>query len=65
VFRRLLTELEDGVVVLEAGDCDGTCRLIEQHPDLDLVLFDLRLPGAAQPLLQSEPRSQELAYILP
>jgi DNA-binding NarL/FixJ family response regulator len=45
-FRHLLTELEGGVVVLEAGDCDGACRLIEQHPDLDLVLLDLRLPGA-------------------
>ena len=45
-FRHLLTELEGGVVVLEAGDCDGACRLIEQHPDLDLALLDLRLPGA-------------------
>jgi DNA-binding NarL/FixJ family response regulator len=45
-FRHLLTELEGSVVVLEAGDCDGACQLIEQHPDLDLVLLDLRLPGA-------------------
>lgn len=45
-FRHLLTELEDGMVVLEAGDCDSACQLIAQHPDLDLVLLDLRLPGA-------------------
>lgn len=45
-FRHLLTELERDVVVLEAGDCDSACRLIEQLPDLDLVLLDLRLPGA-------------------
>jgi DNA-binding NarL/FixJ family response regulator len=45
-FRHLLAELEPGVTVLEAGDCDGTCRLIEQNHDLDLVLLDLRLPGA-------------------
>jgi DNA-binding NarL/FixJ family response regulator len=45
-FRHLLAELEPGVAVLEAGDCDSACRLIEQNPDLDLVLLDLRLPGA-------------------
>lgn len=45
-FRHLLTELEGDMVVLEAGDCDSACRLIAQHPDLDLVLLDLRLPGA-------------------
>jgi DNA-binding NarL/FixJ family response regulator len=45
-FRHLLTELDPGVTVLEAGDGDGACRLIAQHPDLDLVLLDLRLPGA-------------------
>jgi DNA-binding NarL/FixJ family response regulator len=44
-FRHLLTELNPDVTVLEAGDCDGTCRLVEQHPDLDLLLLDLRLPG--------------------
>ncbi len=45
-FRHLLGDLYPGLTVLEAGDCDGACGLIEQHPDLDLVLLDLRLPGA-------------------
>lgn len=44
-FRHLLAELKCGVTVLEAADCDVACRLIEQHPDLDLLLLDLRLPG--------------------
>jgi DNA-binding NarL/FixJ family response regulator len=45
-FRHLLTELKRGVTVLEAGDCDSACRVVAEHPDLDLLLLDLRLPGA-------------------
>jgi DNA-binding NarL/FixJ family response regulator len=45
-FRHLLADLDRDVVVLEAGDCDSACQLIARHPDLDLVLLDLRLPGA-------------------
>lgn len=44
-FRHLLAELDRDAVVLEAGDCAGTHRLLEEHPDVDLVLLDLRLPG--------------------
>ncbi|MCX7144006.1 MAG: response regulator transcription factor [Proteobacteria bacterium] len=44
-FRHLLAELKVGVTVLEAADCDVAFGLIEQHPDLDLLLLDLRLPG--------------------
>jgi DNA-binding NarL/FixJ family response regulator len=44
-FRHLLTGLVGGATVLEAGDCESACQLIEQHPDLDLVLLDLRLPA--------------------
>jgi len=45
-FRHLLTELVPSVSVVEAGDCDTACRLIDEHPDFDLLLLDLRLPGA-------------------
>jgi len=44
-FRHLLTDLVNGVIVLEVGDSEGAHQLIEQHSDLDLVLLDLRLPG--------------------
>lgn len=44
-FRHLFAELVPGASVLEAGDCESACQLIAQHPDLDLVSLDLRLPG--------------------
>jgi len=44
-FRHLLSGQVSGVTVLEAGDSEATYQLIEHHPDLDLVLLDLRLPG--------------------
>jgi len=44
-FRHLLAELVPGVTVMEAGDCETTRSLVAEHPDLDLVLLDLRLPG--------------------
>jgi DNA-binding NarL/FixJ family response regulator len=45
-FRHLLAGLVPELTVIEAGDCDTACRLIEEHPDFDLLLLDLRLPGA-------------------
>jgi DNA-binding NarL/FixJ family response regulator len=44
-FRHLLTDLAPSVTVFEAGDCETTLKLATQHPDVDLVLLDLRLPG--------------------
>jgi DNA-binding NarL/FixJ family response regulator len=44
-FRHLLTDLAADVTVFEAGDCETARRLAAEHPDLDLVLLDLRLPG--------------------
>jgi DNA-binding NarL/FixJ family response regulator len=44
-FRHLLADLAPDVTVIEAGDCETTRRLAAEHPDLDLVLLDLRLPG--------------------
>jgi DNA-binding NarL/FixJ family response regulator len=44
-LRRVLERLEREVTVYEAGECDQAFRLIEAHPELDLVLLDLNLPG--------------------
>jgi DNA-binding NarL/FixJ family response regulator len=44
-LRGVLRELAHDVTILEAGDCRSAFGLIETHPDLDLVLLDLSLPG--------------------
>ena len=44
-LRGVLGELGRDITVLEAGDCRGAFALIEEQPDLDLVLLDLNLPG--------------------
>lgn len=40
-----LRQLDDEVLILEAGDGDTAVALLEQEPDFDLVLLDLGLPG--------------------
>jgi DNA-binding NarL/FixJ family response regulator len=42
---RTLSQLEPGISVFEACDCDSANALLEQKPDLDLILLDLCLPG--------------------
>jgi DNA-binding NarL/FixJ family response regulator len=44
-LRRVLEQLEREVTVFEAGDCGQAFGVIETHPELDLVLLDLNLPG--------------------
>jgi len=44
---RVLREIDSEVLVLEAADSDGVRQLTAEHPDLDLVLLDLRLPGVS------------------
>ena len=44
-LRGVLAELDRDVEILEAGDCRSAFDLVETHPDLDLVLLDLNLPG--------------------
>jgi DNA-binding NarL/FixJ family response regulator len=46
-LRGVLKELKGDAVVLEASDCHQTTRLIEEHPDLDLMLLDLTLPDGS------------------
>lgn len=46
-LRHVLKELGGDVTVLEAQDGGSACRLVEEHPDLDLLLLDLNLPGTS------------------
>ncbi len=46
-LRGVLKELKGDALVLEASDCGQTTRLIEEHPDLDLMLLDLTLPDGS------------------
>ena len=44
-LRGVLAQLDAHVTMLEASDGQSAFDLIEAHPDLDLVLLDLNLPG--------------------
>jgi DNA-binding NarL/FixJ family response regulator len=43
-LRAALKELQDVTTVLEASDCRQAMELIQEHPDLALILLDLNLP---------------------
>ena len=43
--RQVLNVLDPDTTVLDALDCESALRLAHEHPDLDLVLLDLSLPG--------------------
>src|SRR5262249_28763086 len=44
-LRGVLLELVEDAIVLEARDCRQAMRLIEQHPDLHLILLDVDSDG--------------------
>lgn len=44
-FALLFQQLEKGATVLEAGDLEQAMELAARHPDADLVLLDLNMPG--------------------
>jgi DNA-binding NarL/FixJ family response regulator len=44
-MRYVLRELAESVALLEAADCDSALRHAADHPDIDLVLLDLNMPG--------------------
>ncbi|OZA14980.1 MAG: hypothetical protein B7X94_00120 [Hydrogenophilales bacterium 17-62-8] len=48
-FSLLFTQLEAGAVVLEADDLAGALKLATEHPDTDLLLLDLDMPGMNGP----------------
>lgn len=43
--RFALASLQPDIEVFEAGNSDEALHAAEQHPDLDLVMLDLALPG--------------------
>lgn len=45
--RHVLTQLDRNVEVLDAETCNEAGERIAAHPDLDLVLLDLSLPGSS------------------
>ncbi len=45
-LRGSLQHIYTHAVILEAGDMPETRRMLEQHPDCDLVLLDLHMPGS-------------------
>lgn len=44
-LQHLLRQIDSGVTILEAWDCDSTLDCVRQNVDLDLLLLDLKLPG--------------------
>jgi DNA-binding NarL/FixJ family response regulator len=43
-LRGVLKELSDDAVIVEAADCGQAMRLVNEHPDIGLILLDLNLP---------------------
>jgi len=41
----VLRDLEPATVLLDSAGAADTFRLVDEHPDLDLVLMDLNMPG--------------------
>ncbi len=48
-MRYVLQQLSDGVEVLEAGNFQDALKLAVQHPELELALLDLHMPGSDGP----------------
>ena len=46
-LRVLLLDIDPNANVFTAGDAAGAERLLDQHPDADLMLLDLGIPGAS------------------
>jgi DNA-binding NarL/FixJ family response regulator len=43
-LRGVIKQLEEDATIFEAADCRQAIRLIQQNPDLQLVVLDLNLP---------------------
>ncbi|MFN9805995.1 MAG: response regulator [Betaproteobacteria bacterium] len=46
-LRLLMLDIDPAADVHCAADADGAMALVEQHPDADLMLLDLGIPGAS------------------
>ena len=44
-MRQLIARALPGAEVLESADAASTQETVRAHPDLDLVLLDLKMPG--------------------
>ena len=44
-LRQALEGMFSGISILEAGSIDDVSKMLEEHPDTDLVLLDLNMPG--------------------
>lgn len=49
-MRYVLQQLPEAVEILEAGNFHDGMRLAMQHPELDLALLDLNMPGSEGPM---------------
>lgn len=58
--RLMVEELESDVTIYETSDFQSTLETVEQHPDLDLVILDLVMPG-----MESSAGVQHLRRIAP
>jgi DNA-binding NarL/FixJ family response regulator len=48
-LRYLLAQLDTEVAIFEAGDHDAAAALLSRHPDMELALVDLHMPGRNGP----------------
>jgi DNA-binding NarL/FixJ family response regulator len=44
-LQHVLAEFENALEILQAADCKNALALAATHPDLDLVLLDINMPG--------------------
>ncbi len=49
-MRYVLQQLPEEVEILEAGNFPDGLKLVMQHPELDLALLDLNMPGSEGPI---------------
>lgn len=49
-MRYVLQQLPEEVEILEAGNFQEGLRIATQHPELDLALLDLNMPGSEGPI---------------
>ncbi|MBW3097445.1 response regulator [Pseudohoeflea coraliihabitans] len=46
-MRQALEGIDGGAVIIEAGDLDHARRAASDHPEADLILLDLAMPGVS------------------
>lgn len=49
-MRHMLQRLPEQVEILEAGNFPDSLKIAAQHPELDLALLDLNMPGSEGPI---------------